>query len=101
MERAVEAGAPASQVAQMPSLPAPGNAEQRTSHHEQPKRGVFHVDVDAALTELEQEWAPGGYRGFGFDGGTWSAISSAGAVFIGVTPDELARKIRADWQALQ
>jgi len=49
-------------------------------------RGVFEVDEDAALTELEKAWADGGYHGFSLDHGTWSAISSAGNVLTGATP---------------
>lgn len=62
-------------------------------------RGPFAVDEDAALAELELAWAAGGYRAFSADRGTWSAITSAGAVLTGATPDELDRKIRAHWQA--
>ena len=29
------------------------------------RRGVFEVDEDAALAELEKAWADGGYHGFG------------------------------------
>jgi hypothetical protein len=65
------------------------------------RRGPFAVNEDAALAELEQAWAPGGYHAFGADGGTWSAISSAGEVLTGATPDELDRVIRAHWQAMQ
>jgi hypothetical protein len=54
--------------------------------------GVFDVDEDRALAELELAWA---------DGGIWCAVSSAGDVFTGDTPDALARKIRAHWQAMQ
>ena len=63
--------------------------------------GPFDVDEDAALAELEEAWAGGGYRAFGSDDGVWSAISSAGEVLTGVTPDELDRAIRAHWQAMQ
>ena len=42
-----------------------------------------------------------GYHGFSVDDGIWSAISSAGQVLTGSTPDELDRKIRAHWQAMQ
>jgi hypothetical protein len=66
-----------------------------------PRRSPFQAGEDAALTELEQAWTTGGYHGFGADHGTWSAISSAGQVLTGATPDELDRKIRAHWQALQ
>ena len=65
------------------------------------RRAVFAVDEDAALAELEEAWADGGYHGFSADRGTWSAISSAGEVLTGATPDELDRKIRAHWQARQ
>ena len=64
-------------------------------------RGVFEVDQDAALAELELAWATGGYHGFSAGGGTWCAITSAGEVLTGSTPDELARAIRAHWQAMQ
>ena len=64
-------------------------------------RGVFEVDQDAALTELELAWAAGGYHGFSADSGTWCAVSSAGEVLTGNTPDELSRAIRAHWQAMQ
>jgi hypothetical protein len=62
---------------------------------------VFVVDEDAALAALEEAWAEGGYHGFSADHGTWSAIGSAGEVLTGSTPDELDRKIRAHWQAMQ
>jgi hypothetical protein len=65
------------------------------------RRGVFAVDENAALAELELAWADGGYHGFSADDGTWSAISSAGEVLTGDTPDALTRKIRAHWQAMQ
>ena len=65
------------------------------------RRGVFEVDEDRALAELEQAWADGGYHGFSADGGLWSAISSAGDVLTGDTPDALTQKIRAHWQAMQ
>jgi hypothetical protein len=64
-------------------------------------RDPFTVDQDSALAELELTWADGGYHGFSADGGTWCAISSAGEVLTGATPDELARAIRAHWQRWQ
>jgi len=64
-------------------------------------RGVFEVDEGRALAELELTWAGGGHHGFSADGGTWSAISSAGDVLTGDTPDALATSIRAHWQAMQ
>ena len=63
--------------------------------------GVFAVDENAALAELELAWADGGYHGFSADDGTWSVISSAGEVLTGDTPDALTRKIWAHWQAMQ
>jgi hypothetical protein len=65
------------------------------------QRGVFEVDQERALAELEQAWADGGYHGFSADDGLWSAISSAGDVLTGNTPDALNRRIRAHWQAMQ
>ena len=65
------------------------------------RRGVFAVNENAALAELELAWTDGGYHGFSVDDETWSAISSAGEVLIGDTPDALTRKIRAHWQAMQ
>jgi len=65
------------------------------------QRGVFELDEDRALAELELAWAEGGYHGFSADGGTWCAITSAGDVLTGDTPDVLARTIRAHWQAMQ
>lgn len=70
-------------------------------------RTVFAVDQDAVLAALGEAWADGGYHAFSADHafsahrGTWSAISSAGKVLTGATPDELVRKIRAHWQAMQ
>jgi hypothetical protein len=54
-----------------------------------------------ALAALEEAWADGGYHAFGVDDELWSAISSAGEVLTASTPDELDRKIRAHWQAMQ
>jgi hypothetical protein len=65
------------------------------------RRDVFAVDADRALAELERAWAYGGYHGFSADGGTWCAISSAGQVLTGRTPDELNQAIRAHWQAMR
>ena len=64
-------------------------------------RGVFEVDGDRVLAELELAWADGGYHGFSVDGGMWSAISSAGDVLTGDNPDALTQKIHAHWQAMQ
>jgi hypothetical protein len=66
------------------------------------RRGVFEVDEDAALAELERVWAGGGYHGFCvLERSLWSAVSSAGEVLTGNTPDALDRAVRAHWQALQ
>jgi len=65
------------------------------------RREVFDVDEASALAELERAWAYDGYHGFGAEGGQWSAISSAGEVLTGDTPDALSRAIRAHWQAMQ
>jgi len=65
------------------------------------RRGVFDVDEDRALAGLEQAWADGGYHGFSANHGLWSAVSSAGEVLTGGTPDALDRAIRAHWQAKQ
>ena len=66
-----------------------------------PSRGVFEVDQDAALAELELAWTAGGYHGFSADGGIWYAVTSAGEVLTGGSPDELSKAIRAHWQAMQ
>jgi len=65
------------------------------------RRVVFAVDGDSALSALEEAWAEGGYHAFSADHGIWSAIGSAGEVLTGATSDELDRKIRAHWQAMQ
>jgi hypothetical protein len=65
------------------------------------QRGVFQVDEDRALEALRLAWADAGYHGFSADGGTWSAITSAGDVLTGDTPDAVNREIRAHWQAMQ
>ena len=66
------------------------------------RRGVFEVDEDAALAELERAWADGGYHGFCvMEHSLWSAISSSGEVLTATTPDGLDQQIRAHWQALQ
>jgi hypothetical protein len=65
------------------------------------QRGVFAVDEDAALAELERAWADSGYHGFSVADEIWSAISSAGEVLTGSTQDSLIRNIRTHWQAMQ
>ena len=66
-----------------------------------PPRGPFAVDQGQALAELELGWSEGRYHGFTAAGGTWCAITSAGEVLTGATPDELASAIRAHWQAMR
>ena len=65
------------------------------------QRDPFEVDEEAALAELERTWEPGGYHAFSAGGGLWYAVSSAGEVLTGDTPDALDRTIRAHWQALR
>jgi hypothetical protein len=65
------------------------------------KRDIFAVNEPAALAELERAWASGGYHGFACDDGNWSAISSAGDILTGDTPDGLTSAIRAHWAARQ
>jgi len=65
------------------------------------QRDPFQVDQDRALAALDEAWAAGGYHGFSAEGGIWCAITGAGQVLTGGTPDELARVIRAHWQAMQ
>jgi hypothetical protein len=77
-------------------MTAPAKADSAGQH-----RAVFAVDEDAALAELELAWADGGYHGFSTGAGTWSAVSSAGEVLTVDTPDALATRIRAHWQARQ
>ena len=65
------------------------------------QRDPFAVNEGRVLAELDLEWADDGYHAFSADGGTWCAISSAGEVLTGSTPDGLDRAIRAHWQAMQ
>ena len=95
MERAAETAAPAGQDRRQA-----GDDGQPQSQSQ--LRGVFEVDEDAALAELERAWADGGYRGFCvLEHSLWSAITSSGDVLTGSTPDELDQQIRTHWQALQ
>jgi hypothetical protein len=66
-----------------------------------PPRGPFALDQDRPLAELELAWSEGGYHAFTASGGTWCAVTSAGEVLTGATPAELARAIRAHWQAMR
>ncbi len=65
------------------------------------QRGVFEVDAGQAIAELERMWAYAGYHGFCVDRGLWSAVSSAGEVLTGDTPDALSQAVRTHWQAMQ
>ena len=95
MEQAPETAAPAGQAGRQ--IGDDGQPQSRS----QPG-GVFEVDEDAALAELERAWADGGYHGFCvLEHSLWSAISSSGEVLTGNTPDGLDQQIRAHWQALQ
>jgi hypothetical protein len=95
LERAPKTAALAGQAGHQP-----GDDRQPQSP-DQP-RGVFEVDEDAALAELEKAWTDGGYHGFCVpEHSLWSAISSSGEVLTGNTPDGLDQQIRAHWQALQ
>ena len=78
----------------MRTAPAAGSAGAK-------RRDVFDVDEDRAVAALELAWADSGYHGFSADGGTWCAVSSAGEVLTGGTPDALDRAIQAHWQAMQ
>jgi len=94
MKLAPETAAPAGQAGQQIGENGPQSGSR--------PRGVFEVDEDAALAELELAWADGGYHGFCVvDGSLWSAISSSGEVLTGNTPDGLDQQIRAHWRALQ
>ncbi len=65
------------------------------------RRDMFAVDEDAALAELELTREDGGYHGFSARDGICPAIRSAGQMLTGAAQDELDRKVRADWQAMQ
>jgi hypothetical protein len=67
----------------------------------QQQRDPFEVDEASALAELELAWSDGGYHAFSARDGLWCAVSSAGEVLTGHTPDELDRKITAHWAARQ
>ena len=95
MERAPETAAPAGQAKRQIG------DDRQTPSQSQP-RGVFEVDEDAAVAELERAWADGGYHGFCvLEHSLWSAITSSGVVLTGDTPDALTQAIRAHWQAWQ
>jgi hypothetical protein len=92
----------AAQTAARASQAGPQAGDGRREQSRSQPGGVFAVDADAALAELERSWACGGYHGFCvLEHGLWSAISSAGEVLTGRTPDGLDQEIRAHWLALQ
>jgi hypothetical protein len=64
---------------------------------------ALELNTDQALEVLEQAWAPAGYHGFTCDrlARMCSAISSAGDVITGNSPDALNQAIRVHWQAMQ
>ena len=74
---------------------------QRASGIAARRRDVSAAGEDAALAGLELTRADGGYHAFTAGDGIWPAISGAGQVLTGAAPDELDRKIRAHWQAMQ
>jgi len=95
MERAPETAAPAGQAGRQIGDDGPPQSRGQP-------RGVFEVDEDAALAELEQAWSDGGYHGFCvLEHSMWCAISSSGEMLTGNTPDGLDQQIRAHWRALQ
>ena len=65
------------------------------------QRDPFEVDEEAALAELERMWEAAGYHAFSAGGGLWYAVSSAGEVLTGSTPDGLDRNIRVHWKGWQ
>jgi hypothetical protein len=48
------------------------------------QRGVFAVDQDRALAELERAWADGGYHGFSVDDGTGRRSAARGTCSPGI-----------------
>ena len=95
MDRAPEMAAPAGQAGRQ-------IGDDRQPQSRSQPRGVFEVDEDAGLAELQRAWAAGGYHGFCvLEHRLWSAISSSGEVLTGNTPDGLDQQIRAHWQARQ
>src|SRR5262249_4604195 len=65
------------------------------------QRDPFEVGEEAALAQLERSWSGARYHALRAGGGLWYAVSSAGEVLTGDTPDALDRAIRAHWQALR
>ena len=63
------------------------------------KRGAFSVDQDRALDVLRLTWSETHDLGFA-DGAYWATrLDGTGDLLRGLTPDELAVAIRADWGA--
>jgi hypothetical protein len=87
----------APQQAGWPDETAPERPAAASGQHD-----PFAVGQDAALAALELTWSDAGYHAFSSaGGGPWCAVSSAGEVLTGGTPDELDRAIRAHWEAMQ
>ena len=56
--------------------------------------GLFSVNAEAALIELELSWRPAGNHDFRFQDGVYSARPGDEDVFTGGTPDALGQEIR-------
>jgi hypothetical protein len=100
MGRLAECSASVGPVTTYTSSSKPGRSDGGEISPDQ-QREIFEVDEEQAVAALTLAWADGGYHGFCGDGDRWSAISSAGDVLTGATPDELNRQIRDHWQAMQ
>jgi hypothetical protein len=89
MERAPETAAPAGQAGRRVGDTGPPQSRSQP-------RGVFEVDEDGALAELERAWADHGYHRLLHPGARlWSAISSSGEVLTDNTPGGLDQQTRA------
>lgn len=86
----------ASEQAGRPGRTAAGRPAAAVGQHDR-----FAAGEDAALAALELTWSDAGYHAFSAGGGPWCAVSSAGEVLTGGTPDELDGEIRAHWEAMQ
>ena len=74
---------------------------QRASGIAAGRRDVSAVGEDAALAEPRTHTGRWRLPRLHAGDGIWPAISGAGQVLTGAAPDELDRKIRAHWQAMQ
>lgn len=79
----------------------PGETATERSAAASGQHNPFAAGENAALAALELTWSDVGYHAFSADGGPWCAVSSAGEVLTGGTPDELDREIRTHWEAMQ